>query len=345
MISVYCWNAETKTTSQLDPSFLRDNQERIRESQDVYWIDLEHPTVEEEEFVLAELFPVHRLTRDDITQRHRRPQERGHLPKVEEFPKYLFVVVNPLKADFLQRETQLEKSGEETHPQAMTQLSAVLTKNLLITHHPEISHAADELRKYLEKHGDQAERGPDYLFQVLLDAMVDDFTPVLDQIQDRLEELHDLVFARPSSELLHKLLILKRKIFHLRKSLIYEREILARLIRGDFKLIEARELAYYRNVYDHLVRSTELIESSREQVNDLMQTHLAANSNRMGEVMKVLAMISTVLLPMTLISGIYGMNFEFMPEKDWTLGYPWALGLMLVAGIAAVIFFWWKKWL
>ncbi|MGF1582607.1 MAG: magnesium/cobalt transporter CorA [Gemmataceae bacterium] len=345
MISLYCWNAKEKTTSQLDPAFIKDNWAQIRDSQDVYWIDLEQPTKEEEQLVLVDLFPVHGLTRDDITQRHKPIQERCHLPKVEEFPSYLFVVVNPLKPDFLQRETQLDKSGDETHGKAMTQLSAVLTKTLLITHHHEVSHAADDLRRYLDKHGDQAERGPDYLFHVLLDAMVDDFAPVLDQIQDRLEELHDTVFYRPSAELLQKLLILKRKVFHLRKSLIYEREILARLIRGDFKLIEVREIAYYRNVYDHLVRSTELIETSREQVNDLMQTHLAANSNRMSEVMKVLAMISTVLLPMTLISGIYGMNFEHMPEKDWSWGYPGALSAMALTGIAAVAFFWWKKWL
>ena len=102
--------------------------------------------------------------------------------------------------------------------------------------------------------------------------------------------------------------------------------MLARLIRGEFELVDEREIAYYRNVYDHLVRYTELIEAAREMVSDLMQTHLAAVSNRLNEIMKVLTMISTVILPMTLIAGIYGMNFKNMPELDWEYGYSMAAG-------------------
>ena len=132
----------------------------------------------------------------------------------------------------------------------------------------------------------------------------------------------------------------------MRKTLVYEREVLARLCRGEFDLIEAREMVYYRNVYDHLVRFTELIESSREMVSDLMQTHLAAASNKLNEIMKVLTMISTVVLPMTLIAGIYGMNFKkWFPELDWDYGYPFALGLMALTGIASFVFFRWKKWI
>jgi len=108
--------------------------------------------------------------------------------------------------------------------------------------------------------------------------------------------------------------------------------------------VEARVIAYYRNVYDHLVRYTELIESAREMVSDLMQIHLSAASNRLNQVMKLLAMISTVILPMSLVSGIYGMNFEFMPELKWQYGYPLALGLMAVIGVGAYILFRWKRW-
>jgi magnesium transporter len=153
------------------------------------------------------------------------------------------------------------------------------------------------------------------------------------------------IVEKPRPVLYRRLQRLKRQIILLRKTLIYEREILVRLSRGEFELIDEREAVYYRNVYDHLVRFTELIESSREMVSDLMQAYLASISNRLNEVMKVLAMISTVVLPMTLIAGIYGMNFDYMPELGWTWGYPFSLFLMLLTAAAALCFFKWKKWL
>lgn len=116
--------------------------------------------------------------------------------------------------------------------------------------------------------------------------------------------------------------------------------------RGEFELVEEREIAYYRNVFDHLVRYTELIEAAREMVSDLMQTHLSAASNRLNQIMKTLTMISTVVLPMSLIAGIYGMNFrQGMPELDWEYGYPFALGLMLLTGVAAFTLFRWRRWI
>jgi magnesium transporter len=117
------------------------------------------------------------------------------------------------------------------------------------------------------------------------------------------------------------------------------------LIRGEFELVDDREVVYYRNVYDHLVRYTQLVESAREMVSDLMETHLSAMSNRLNEVMKVLAMISTTVLPMTLVAGIYGMNFKYMPELDWSFGYPMALAMMVILALGSLLFFRWKRWL
>ncbi len=137
----------------------------------------------------------------------------------------------------------------------------------------------------------------------------------------------------------------------LRKTLVYEREVLVRLARGEFDLVDERETVYYRNVYDHLVRFTELIESSRDMAGDLMQTYLASTSNRLNQIMKVLTMISTVGMVCTVIAGIYGMNFDpdaspwNMPELRWFYGYPFALGLMATAASTVMGFFWWKKWI
>jgi len=200
-------------------------------------------------------------------------------------------------------------------------------------------------QQYLARHADGLGRGPDYVFHLILDGIVDEYAPVVDRISERLDKLETKLFTRPSAELLARLLRVKRQVSYLRKTLILEREVLARLTRGEFRLVEAREIVYYRNVFDHLVRYTELIESAREMVSDLMQTHLSATSNRLNEVMKTLTMISTVGLVCGLIAGIYGMNFENLPETKWQFGYPFALGLMAVAAAAAVFFFKWRKWI
>ncbi|MBO0699454.1 MAG: magnesium and cobalt transport protein CorA, partial [Zavarzinella sp.] len=147
-----------------------------------------------------------------------------------------------------------------------------------------------------------------------------------------------------SQQLLTELIHLKRRVIALRKTLILTREVLARLTRGEFALVEPREIAYYRNVFDHLVRYTELIEGAREMVSDLMQTHLAAASNKLNGIMKGLALVSTVILPMSLIASIYGMNFKKMPELDWEYGYPFALGLMVLVAVVCVTVFYRKRW-
>ncbi len=138
---------------------------------------------------------------------------------------------------------------------------------------------------------------------------------------DRLDEIEIRVLTTPTQQLLLELVHLKRRVISLRKTLILMREVLARLTRGEFDLVDIREIAYYRNVFDHLVRYTELIEGAREMASDLMQTHLAAASNKLNGIMKVLAMVSTIILPMSLIASIYGMNFEELPETKWTYGY------------------------
>lgn len=345
MITLYRWSPAEKAGVTLDPQLLRTQAQELRKADAIYWIDMEKPTPEEEELVLAEFLPVHLLTLEDITQRHHEPEERGHFPKVEEFPDYLFIVVNPLTPGFQKSIKSESDFASSQDIRAVTQLSAVLTHKILITHHAEPLQAVRDLRHYLTKHEEQAGRGTDYLFHLVLDAMIDEFAPVLDVLQDSLDDIEDEIFLSPSKEILQKLLNLKRIIFNLRKTMIYEREVLARLIRGDFHLINEREIAFYRNVYDHVVRFTELMESSREMVNDLMQTHLSAISNRLNEIMKVLAIISTIIMPMTLISGIYGMNFNYMPELKWTYGYPFAFVLMFLAGGAALLLFLWRRWL
>jgi magnesium transporter len=351
MIHVLRWDPVTHTGRRLEPSELPASHAELN-GEDAIWIDLEDPTPEEEERVFRQFLPIHPLTLEDVTKPRRHPTEGAHLPKAEEFKDYLFVIVNPLPPGVA---TAVGKDATAVAPPApdltdrrqRPQLSAVMTERALITHHYDPLPAVDEVRAYAARHEECARRGPDYLFHLILDRMVDEYTPVVERIADRLDRLEHRLFRRPSREILAQLLRLKRQVSFLRKTLILEREVLARLTRGEFDLIEPREIVYYRNVYDHLVRYTELIESAREMVSDLMQSHLAAVSNRLNEIMKVLTMISTVVLPMTLIAGVYGMNFEanVWPDFKSSWGFPFAVAAMALTGVGAYVWFRRRGWL
>jgi len=342
MISLYRWNRQTRHGSWQDVTELPALAASVAEDE-VWWVDLSDPTAEEEAAVFTTFLPIHALTLEDITKPRREPDRRAHFPKVEEFSNYLFVIANPLRGEFL---TQIETVSAQPHRQSpYTQISAVLTGRVLVTHHYEPLECVKSTRKFVERHADACQRGPDYIFHLILDAMVDEYAPVVDHLADSLDVIETRMFRRPADTLLPRLIRLKRRIVALRKTLILEREVLMRLTRAEFELIGEREMVYYRNVYDHLVRYHELVEGAREMVSDLLQSYMAAMSNRLNRIMKVLAMISTIILPMSLIAGIYGMNFHRgMPELDWRYGYPFALGLMAVTGASSLAFFRWRKW-
>lgn len=340
MITVYRWDAASQKGANSDPGVLRDRT--IFDSEDVWWIDLAAPTEEEERQVFQSLYPVHPLTFEDITRLRREPKAPPHFPKVEEFKDYLFIVMNPPSADFLQA---LKQTPPVAHTgRSATQLSSVLARRVLITHHYEPIAGVDALHAFLARHETEAGRGPDFLFPIMLDASVDQYATALAGFDDALDALEARVVAQPRPALLRSLLRLKRDLVSLRKTLVHEREVMIRLARGEFHVIDAREIVYYRDVYDHIARFAELVDSSREMATDLMQTHLAATSNRLNEIMKVLTMISTILLPMTVIAGFYGMNFK-MREYDWPHGELWALALMIATGVGSLAFFRWRRWI
>ncbi|MBA4063608.1 MAG: magnesium and cobalt transport protein CorA [Isosphaera sp.] len=353
MITVLHWDAAARTCcgrshDELPPTAAAADDD------DVWWVDLSDPTPAEEEKVFRTFLPVHSLTFGDITKERRTPSEGTHLPKVEEFPDYLFAVVNPLPPGLAESLGPAKKGAPRPSLRELRerrkhrpQLSAVMTRNVLVTHHYRPLACVDAARGFAERHADAARRGPDFLFHHVLDAMVDEYSPVVDAVGARLDALETRVFRDPSPQLLARLLRLKRVVTGLRKTLILEREVLARLTRGEFDLVDEREIVYYRNVYDHLVRYTELVEAAREMVSDLMESHLSAVSTRLNQVMKVLTMISTVVLPMTLVAGVYGMNFEenVSPsfKSDW--GFPFALGMMALLGVGSVAYFRARRWL
>ena len=300
-----------------------------------YWIDVCDPTPDEEELVLGKLVPVHPLTREDAEGPC---HSRGPvMPKVEEFPGYLFVLTDPLPG-------AAASPGEPPRHPPRDHLAAVLTAKALVTLRSKPLDCVERAWTRAARRGDPARRGPDSLLHAVLDAMVDDYAPILDAITTRLDALEATLFRRPTSRVLNRLLGMRREVALLRRTLDSEQGVVARLSRNEFDLIDSHEASYYRDVSDHLRRYSAVAEQSQETISDLMHLHLAANSNRLNEVMKVLTMTSTVVLPMTLVAGIYGMNFSNLPGQHSPYAFWEAIGAMALMGVAALAYFAWRGW-
>lgn len=308
------------------------------------WIDLQNPTLEEEEYIFETLFAFHPLAIEDC-QKKPNSEAGYHYPKVEEYSNYLFVIVNPLDpTSFIKLENA--KSGSSNIFEFPTlQLNAFLGDSFLITHHYTGLPAIDVCKNHIEKFPKVMERGPDYIYQTIVDSMVDDFNPVLEFFDDEIDELEELLFEKYDPNLLSRIFNLKKGIVKLRKISTYQKEVLSRLSRGEFGLISDHERMYYRNVYDHLVRVTDLTESYRDTVTGMLDVYISVNSNRMNQVMKVLTVIATIFLPLTFLSSIYGMNFHYMPELLLPYGYFAFWGLLISLTVFMLLYFRKKGWL
>ena len=285
------------------------------------WIDLQAPTIEEQRFILEDLFHFHPLAVEDaITE--------THLPKLDDYGGYLYMVVHTIRLGD-------ERMDIHTH-----ELDLFLGSNYLITIHDTPSAAIDQLwnASYHQEKG--LARGPVLLLYELLDKQLDGDIPLLEQFEERVEELGDLIFMhQPANEnaLLNEILTAKSSALRLHRVLIPQREVLEHLAHDDLSVIPADSRVYFQDLYDHILRLADLADSMRELVNGVMTIHLTLSSNRLNEIMKVLTIISTIFMPLTFVVGVYGMNFDFMPELRWRYGYfaTWVVFIVIVAGMLA----------
>lgn len=193
--------------------------------------------------------------------------------------------------------------------------------------------------------GQVTKSGTDFLAYSLMDAIVDSYFGVLETVGEKIEDLEEEVVNNPVPETLHSIHRLKREMICLRKIFWPSREIISVLIRDDSKLFARNTTYYLRDIYDHIIQVIDTTESFRDIVAGILDIYLSSISNRMNEVMKVLTIIATIFIPLTTITGIYGMNFKFMPELNWHYGYFLVLGLMVFIGLAMLSFFRKKKWI
>ncbi len=318
---------------------VRETLERQLVNEDnTIWIDLVSPTEVEEKEVLEDLFAFHSLAIRDCRREHLMADGRDHLPKVEDYGRYLFCIVNPL----VQRADDPDSAWIEVETR---QLNAFLGEAFIVTHHYEPLPSVATAVRACEKNPSSFRRGPDFIYHLILDGVVDGYTPILDYFDQRVDDIEARIFSQMPAGSLQEILALKRQIFVFRRITVHQRELVHRLARGEFELVTEHEIAYYRNVYDHLVRAADLSESYRDMLTALVDAHLSTQSNRLNEIMKVLAVISTFFLPLTFIVGLYGMNFHYMPELGWRFGYAMALAVMAVTALGMWTYFRRRGWL
>jgi magnesium transporter len=304
-----------------------DLPEILKDPSAVIWVDMESPTKADEQ-VLLDVFQFHPLTVEDC-------RENRHYPKIEEFESYLYFIVHGVRAD--------------TSPDRFNtiELDGFLGSNYVITYHHDYFRSIANVKQLLRTSPVACQRGTAFLLHQILDQVVDYYSPVLDDFDSRIDKLEDDIFnlRRPNNSILGEIMALKRSVLRLRRISVKQMDILHRMSRGEFPLIPDDMRPFYRDVYDHLVRVVDLSESYRDLISGSLEAYLSVVSNRLNEIMKVLTIFSAIMLPLTFIAGVYGMNFDNMPELHSRYGYFTVLVIMIFVAVAMLLFFRRRGWI
>lgn len=297
------------------------------------WVDLEKPTEEERKLVLENIFHFHPLSVEDCIRANSSPKVEEYLPREEDrFTPYLFLVIHAV--DY----------SRQNGTFATSELNFLLGKNYLVTYHDLPMRSVEKVEEIALRGTTAIGRAPDRVAHMILDGIVENYRPALDELAGEIAELEASVLTSGKKSILDQLLKIKKEVSHLRQIIAPQREVLARFATGEFKLIRAQMVPYYRNVYDGLFRISELAHSYSDSLNGVLQIYLNISSNQTGEVVKLLTMITLITTPMTLVGSWYGMNFPNMPEIHWEHGYLIATLATVLSTAATYWYFKKKKW-
>jgi magnesium transporter len=321
------YDAGTDSAARTVTTF-EEVREILDHGQGTLWLHMYEEDHANQEQLLREVFGFHPLAIEDTLSHGYQP------PKIDDFDDHIFVIAHALS----NTAGLLDVSTNE--------LNCFLGKNYLVTacHKTQITPVQQVWERALR---DQRllDKGADFLLHRLLDAIVDEFTPFLDSIDEDLDRLELEIIDNPQPKAMRRILDLKHSILAVRRIIAPQREILLLLARGDYDLISEHSQIYFRDVYDHLVRVQDLSEGVRDIVSGALDTYMSVSANKLNEVMKTLTIMSTIFMPLTLLTGVYGMNFEFMPELHWRFGYPLVWLLIVVMVVGMLWFFRRRRWI
>ena len=300
---------------------------KYRGGASVSWINIDGVHDVELLRKLGASLDLHPLVLEDIVNTHQRP-------KFEDYENYIFIVLRMLRHDESRDEVMSE------------QISVILGDHYVISVQETEGDVFDPVRKRIrDGKGRIRKMGPDYLAYALLDAVIDHYFVILENYGDKIETLEEALVGDPTPELLRKIHHFKREMILLRKSVWPLREVVGGLERSESPLIKKSVVIFLRDVYDHTIQVIDAVESFRDMISGMQDLYLSSISNRMNEVMKVLTIIATIFVPLTFVAGIYGMNFEFMPELKWKWSYAFFWGVIMGMGGLMLRFFHKKRWI
>lgn len=295
-------------------------------SNKVNWINIIGLHNEE---VIAEVgthFNINKLSLEDILS-------VGQRPKLDEFEEYIYLVVKMLSYNEIKEHIEEE------------QVSFLLCQHTVITFQERPDDVFDFIRKRLEAgKGNIRKRGADYLLYALLDALVDHYFMILEKYGDKLDDIEMQLLQHPEHKILEKIHSIRKETIHLRRSIYPMREMVNKLEKLEHHLLDQSTKIFIRDLYDHSIQVIETVEIFRDSALGLSDLYMNSLSNKMNNVMKTLTIIATIFIPLTFIVGIYGMNFEYMPELEFTWGYPAVMLFMLVISIGMMLYFKRKKY-
>lgn len=305
-------------------------EEEIRSAfvskQGLLWVDSMETTEEEAEFMRRN-FDFHHLAIEDCLNRRVVP------PKIDDFDDYLFIITHGINH-------VVESDIVET-----AELDVFLGPHFVVSNHHVPLFSVESVKRLVEDDGRPMKRGADFLAHAIVDALIDNVLPTIDQMGEVAEEIEEEVISNPQQATLEAIMKLKRSMLRVHRVIAPQREVMSRLSRGEFPIIRSEAQIFYRDVYDHLVRIEDMNQNMRDRADNALSTYLSSVANRQNETMRVLSIVATIFLPLMLVAGIYGMNFKYMPELEWPWAYFAVLGFIGFVILLALWRFWARNWI
>ncbi len=312
-------------TLRLNPP-LKEFDTLLKDPAALLWVDFAAEPDASCEPILTGTFHFHPLAVDDALQ-------ETHTPKIDDWGEYIYIVLNAM--DFTSKDGLTLSSRE---------LDIFLGKNFVVTHHDEPINAIETAWASCQRDPRYTSHGPDHLLYKIIDDLVTDYMPMVEAIDDQIDRVEDEVLIKAEPDTLERIFSLKRILLSMRRIITPQREVLNKLARDDFEVVDPHDRIFFRDIYDHLVRLHDLNESMRDLVSGSLDTYLSVVNNRMNEVMKTLTIITTLFMPISFITGFFGMNF-FEPVAgltNWTNHLAFGLALAILIGLPTGMFLWMK---
>lgn len=303
----------------------------LAEKNNLVWVDFLGETaeqIEQAKDVLLNVFKFHHLTVEDCL-------ETRNQPKVEAFPDYLYFIVHGVK-------NETNSSNFVTK-----ELDAYLGENYVVTFHTERFRSIKKVKQQIRSTPFACQRGAAYLLHQVLDLLVDLYMPVVDDFDDAINELEDRVFQmkKGNNKILEEIMDLRRSVARLKRISARQLDVLYRISHGEFPQIPENVLPFFRDVHDHLLRISDLSENYRDLVAGLFDIHFSVVANKTNDVMKVMTIFSSIMLPLSLIAGIYGMNTKLFSDEQNPQNFWYIIGSMLLVTLVLIVYFWRKGWI